>query len=218
MTPNFNHALRRGFDALDRLCAPGGTPIRLGDPNPYPVSCELLDAEWRARTRFSKSTWWASNNVAFRQPLGPNFEMRFFDLRDALVAFGGEEVCCPFGEANVDDLLARGQLWGGEFTSAPGRIGDAHTNVAELWAQNQDKYLIATGYGLSNDSLWRQHSWCIEVTPEGIRLLETSVPRLLYFGYVMHLHESHAFSQAQTGEKIAITTEAMRRYDAVPPA
>lgn len=54
--------------------------------------------------------------------------------------------------------------------------------------------VLATGYGLSGDGLWRPHSWLIEPQNDGpARIVETTVGRLAYFGYVMDLPQSVDF-------------------------
>jgi hypothetical protein len=54
-----------------------------------------------------------------------------------------------------------------------------HWNVAHLWkSENRQISGIGTGYALSEDGLWRQHSWCL--TSTGI--LETTELRHTYFG------------------------------------
>jgi hypothetical protein len=57
--------------------------------------------------------------------------------------------------------------------------GQCHENVYDLW--KQDKNLKTyTGYALSQDRLWRHHSWCVDQTGT---LIETTFERLIYIGY-----------------------------------
>lgn len=44
---------------------------------------------------------------------------------------------------------------------------------------------ICTGYALSEDGMWRQHSWIIWHKARSNQIIETTVPRILYFGFVM---------------------------------
>jgi hypothetical protein len=178
---------------LDAYCAPGNIPLRFGAHNPYPALCTPLGQDWREVTRESKMQWWASTNEHFRTKVWPDFDMRVYDLRDKIVAFGGEEVCMPYGEPEVEELISRGQLWGATSRMQIGVMSQCHRNSAKLWAKNQDKCFIATGYALSEDGLWRGHTWCVKRTSRGISIIETTVPRLLYFGYVLTLEESIAF-------------------------
>jgi hypothetical protein len=213
-------AQRTASAPLDRFCADGGTPIRLGDKNPFPFLSLTtpLDDAFREHTRFNPMSWWVSTNAAYGQKITPEFDMRFYELRDGLVAFGGEEVCCPFIDHRIGALLSRGQLWKGKTREVIGVIGDAHTNVGKLWGENQDKYFIATGYALTTDSLWRHHSWCIEVTDAGVQLIETSPVsqlRPLYFGFVLGLEESLRFAESQAEEEFSITPAAAHRYHGI---
>jgi hypothetical protein len=183
-----------GIDRLDAYCAPGNKPLRFGAANPYPAVCNPLGQDWREVTRESTMNWWASTNQHFRTKVWPEFDMRIYDLRDKIVAFGGEEVCMPYGEPEVEELLSRGQLWGATNRMEIGTMSQCHRNSAKIWAKHQDKYFIATGYALSEDGLWRGHTWCVKRTTRGISIVETTVRRLLYFGYVLTLEESVEFA------------------------
>ena len=54
-----------------------------------------------------------------------------------------------------------------------------------------------TGYALSDDGMWRQHSWCIcdagEEYIEDSIIIETTEKRLAYFGFIMDEEESEEF-------------------------
>ena len=51
----------------------------------------------------------------------------------------------------------------------------------------------ATGYALSADGMWRQHSWLIHRKPRSNRVVETTEPRILYFGFAMTLEHCEKF-------------------------
>lgn len=80
-------------------------------------------------------------------------------------------------------------------------LGSAcHANVSRLWiARKQEIVAIGTGYALSADGLWRQHSW--GVRREGI--LETTVPREKYFGIVLQGSQAHSFAESNRGEPLS---------------
>ena len=54
-------------------------------------------------------------------------------------------------------------------------------------------YRVCTGYALSDDGMWRQHSWCIDKRPRTTKIIETTEPRVLYFGYVLNDEETKRF-------------------------
>ena len=201
---------------LDAYCAPARRPVRVGMANPYPASCKPLSDEWRETTKDSRLQWWVSTNRHFRTEAHPGFDMRTYDFRDALVAFGGEEVCMPFGsEREVDELLSRGQLWGATSRVEVGEISRCHSNSAQLWSSKQGEYFIATGYALSADGLWRSHTWCIEVTEDGPSIIETTVERLLYFGYVLTLDECANFAKSNWNGDVLVSHAAVALHDAI---
>ena len=70
-----------------------------------------------------------------------------------------------------------------------------HENLAELWASDEPEVVgIGTGYSLSDDGLWRQHSWGI--LREGI--LETTVSRVKYFGVLLQRRDANMFAMANS--------------------
>jgi hypothetical protein len=62
-------------------------------------------------------------------------------------------------------------------------------NSAALWGKDTKRRQIGTGYALSDDGIWRRHSWVLE----GKRLSETTVPRECYFGVVLSPEDSLCF-------------------------
>lgn len=113
-------------------------------------------------------------------------------LRAHLLQLGGKEAHVPDDEPDADKMLSRGRVWGGEAATArPGLPNRCHQNAIWLWEENRDRMRIATGYALTADGQWRQHSWC--VSADGQRVFETTGPRLTYFGFVMTEEECEDF-------------------------
>jgi hypothetical protein len=66
--------------------------------------------------------------------------------------------------------------------------------VALLYARNPRRFRIVTGYALSDDGLWRQHSWLHDTA--GFRrrhTIETTERRIRYFGVWLDEDEARAF-------------------------
>jgi hypothetical protein len=111
--------------------------------------------------------------------------IRLQQLRDLLLTFGGEEACLPLFEADLDLLRAHGEIWlpiG--LTLKRGADCGCHANAAQLWQGSQGKIQIATGYYLTDDGMWRPHSWGIHPGEGGGRVVETTNAALLYFGVI----------------------------------
>lgn len=47
----------------------------------------------------------------------------------------------------------------------------------------------------ANDGMWRQHSWCIYKTPMTVKIVETTVPMVAYFWYVLGETSTEEFEQ-----------------------
>jgi len=111
---------------------------------------------------------------------------KILKLRDRLLTFGGEQGCMPTIEEDLEQIEERGQLWYGDrIKMMKGEGSQCHYNSCMCWDVNRDKVHIATGYGLSIDGLWRQHSWLILNRPRKNIVVETTIPRVAYFGFVM---------------------------------
>jgi hypothetical protein len=134
----------------------------------------------------------------------------YHELRSALLAIGGLEVVLPrydeFSESqrsrqhyDTQQIIARGRTWiGNDLALATMQDSNCHVNVATLRARGRGT--IATGFALSEDGLWREHSWLIQ-RPEsdpGI-ILETTVGRLLYHGYALTVREQRRFVWSELG-------------------
>src|SRR5215468_7774100 len=98
-------------------------------------------------------------------------------LRRLLLDLGGIEfVPAPNLDPDVAALLDHGSVMTGEVVSKMVDEGYCHENVAELWSEHKTGLGgIGTGYALSSDGLWRQHSWGVS---EG-RVIETTEVRVM---------------------------------------
>jgi hypothetical protein len=119
------------------------------------------------------------------------------ELRRRLLELGGEGVYFFPVEPDLDALLERGR----HFPTTRLRMKfiedhHCHENVSMLWYRTRGRVGIATGYALSDDGFWHQHSW----GHEGEALIETtSVRRDVYFGVELNFEDSvrFAFSNAR---------------------
>jgi hypothetical protein len=117
----------------------------------------------------------------FRVAVGKQPELKL--LRTLLLRFGGEFVVAPpKPDQDVPVLLEQGFITAGLITLKVMKSNSCHQNVAAVWTKQKFGIVgIATGYALSDDGLWRQHSWGI--LRGGV--LETTEQRLKYFGIVL---------------------------------
>ena len=106
-------------------------------------------------------------------------------LKELLLNLGGEFlVAPPKPDQDVPMLLGRGFLMSGPIMLKVMESSSCHRNVASIWIRKEFGIVsIATGYALSDDGLWRQHTW--GVLRDGV--LETTEERLKYFGLLVLL-------------------------------
>ena len=140
------------------------------------------------------SKWWSKENI--EEYRDTPIDSRMIDLHHKLLSFGGSETCFPVIEEDLVKILERGQLWLGDKTKMmKGRASQCHSNSCELYENNKNTHevAIATGYALSADGLWRQHSWLVQRNTRSINIIETTVKRVLYFGFIMTEDEAEEF-------------------------
>jgi hypothetical protein len=133
-----------------------------------------------SRQAFLETRW---NLFVVEQP-------RLRALRRRLLSLGGLEVV-PLPDPDLEVVLARGEVFDGRRpTLRPDRASSCHSNVARLWRAT-DETRIVTGWALTADGLWRQHSWALDL---GGRVIETTEKRILYYGAVLAGAEAEAFA------------------------
>lgn len=160
----------------------------------------------------SNCLWWSSANICNPEhflvlPDNQNISHQqlmqdwkdFYTLHQLLLSIGGSETCFPPAEEDMHAILTRGRFYPGRSKMMVGKPNQCHRNSCELWLNNRKEFQvsIATGYALSSDGLWRQHSWLIHRyqtrTQSRMRLVETTVKRLGYFGFELTSDEAMSF-------------------------
>ena len=148
------------------------------------ITCQPMSADWKSNCK--KNMFWFQDTLADMKKMHPSMDERLFDLRQKLLDFAGEAVCFPAYEEDLDNILSHGQFWVGHnaklMRSKPNRC---HANSANLWEQNKNNTRICTGYALSEDGMWRQHSWLVWHKARSNQIIETTVRRIVYYGFVM---------------------------------
>ena len=101
-------------------------------------------------------------------------------LRDILLSIGGTHLVAPSRpEPDLEDILNRGIVMKEPVHFEEMARSGCHQNVSELWREKRGNLVaLATGYALSDDGLWRQHSWGMQKDA----IFETTEPRTVYFG------------------------------------
>lgn len=188
-------------DLLDQHCAKAKSPIRIDCPSPFNPRCQPLEP---VRAQF----------ISDRFPID-KAHSEIKALSEGLIRFGGSATLIPSIEEDLQHLVHRGQLWGSTSKMMKGRNSKCHENSCLLWESNQDKLFLATGYALSADGLWRQHSWCVLPKPRSIQIVETTERRELYFGYIMTLEETLSFGSNNTDMGVEADEFTRERYAAI---
>tara|TARA_B100000768_G_C11230097_1_gene354666 strand:+ start:52 stop:483 length:432 start_codon:yes stop_codon:yes gene_type:complete len=115
-------------------------------------------------------------------------------LSSKLLSFGGSSVKSVH-EEDLDELVNSGLLYdisdgfmGYELLKMD--VSKCHKNVVTFYSNfindsdnSYDELSIVTGWALSNDGVWYQHSWLYFNYDDVI--LETTESRLLYYGVIL---------------------------------
>ncbi len=195
-------------DWLAQACAVGGRPIRIGTH----LDAASVGAAQAQRLRVAFARGLEEGQRAFLNARSRDDREEHRPLRDGLLAFGGRFALIPGLEEDLAKLMGRGQLWGATTKTMRGAPSQCHMNSCLLWEANQGRLYLATGYALSDDGLWRQHSWCVEPRPRSVAVIETTEPRLLYFGFVMDLDETVQFGDHNTDFGLSVEPHTLGRY------
>lgn len=119
-----------------------------------------------------------------------------FPLEQKLFALGGTRMVYRY-EPDLKLLLERGETFYGTIELVSGDPHQCHFNVARLWNEQREIFSVVTGYALSEDGLWRQHSWLLrgKSTVDLYHLIETTTSRIVYFGVSLTQAEAEVFYQ-----------------------
>jgi len=117
---------------------------------------------------------------------------RLLLLRDTLLAIGGTHLVAPsVPDPDLEGLLSQGSVHTGEVVVMELERNGCHSNVSALWSKKeQGLTAVGTGYALSDDGLWRQHSWGLR--PQEI--IETTETRTCYFGLRLEAGSADRFA------------------------
>lgn len=114
-------------------------------------------------------------------------------LKKILLEIGGWGVCIN-QEPDLEKILRRGVIFPGKSRMMKGEPCQCHRNSALCWDENRELCTICTGYALTRDGMWRQHTWV--VTNSGL-VIETTMKRVQYFGFMMTPEECELFLEEQ---------------------
>lgn len=93
-------------------------------------------------------------------------------------------------------IMNHGQFFYGDHAHLKkGLPNHCHCNAAQFWAANKGRCQICTGYALSEDGIWRQHSWVVQPLTRSWRIWETTVKRIAYFGVIFDDAECERFCE-----------------------
>jgi len=95
-------------------------------------------------------------------------------------------------DSHIGKLVDRGRYFAGaRALMRRGLPSACHANASMTFVETRGDIRIVSGYALSRDGLWRQHSW--GVASEDGRVVETTVRRVRYYGFALDDAETMEF-------------------------
>ncbi len=187
----------------------GPEVVRLGGRIPVRFVTKDPDPDWVARrrnARIEKDKARAARLL--RVGLG-EFDALYSAaearLRDSLLAFGGWDAISPSLDRDLPRIIERGFLIPGAGAGfRKGKPCSCHQNSIRAWEVDRANVAVMTGLALSEDGFWREHSWHARKGPRKIRIIETTVSRVAYFGYVRRPEESAEMLADDGADQVAL--------------
>jgi hypothetical protein len=145
----------------------------------HPLGNSPSQVRWhvvRDREAFERN----ENHLRYHSTQTPEWEI----LSHRLKAIGGTVVSAAF-EEDIHLILRHGKTWVPLQKDIILRRGEAircHDNSVLFQAAHPHLH-VCTGYALSNDGIWRSHSWCFE--QRTCSIIETTVKRVAYHGAIL---------------------------------
>lgn len=134
------------------------------------------------------------NRVAELDKLHPGYLESFEEMREYLLSKGGWDVVPGFEPDPLVFLMKDyGSEMAGEIELNEMEVSKCHDNTMNWYESLGDKNsaYVCTGYCLSDDGLWRGHSWGLA----NGKIVETTVARKIYFGLMYKPDEASAKKQ-----------------------
>lgn len=130
--------------------------------------------------------------VTAQERYSPGWGALWSRLCERVLVHGGELVVPPCAvDADTARLAEGAELKVGRVRHSEGEPSACHDNVIALWRRGRVE-AIGTGYALSEDGLWRRHSW--GVLDDGT-LVETTEARVRYVGVTLRGEVAEAFAR-----------------------
>ena len=150
---------------------------------------------------------WAKNKEKQNLLLMPELK----PLQDRLLSLGGDWVALE-PEFDLESLLEKGRLFKGKIILKRMSPLNCHRNCCELWEKNPRTSKIASGWALSIDGIWRQHTWLLKDKA----IIETTEARTMYYGVVLSDRQATNFwcqnCQPQMGGKTMLNSDLHGNY------
>jgi len=170
------------------------------------IACSVNDAGWYDRA--DKGLWWYSKNIKsparYAAIFGPGsselHRLAYLELHELLLKVGGEETCFAYKEPDLKNIVGRGYYRPGKpAIFSHGVANGCHLNCARIYQHSfkRERLRLCTGYALSCDGIWRQHTWLVETWGEKEAVIETTELRMAYFGFDLTRDEAEAFCLQQ---------------------
>lgn len=186
---------------------------RVEDMPKASIPWDKMDEAWGKRLE-AMGMWWYQKHPIGSSPEEQANMDKMVKLRDRLLTFGGNIACMDLTDMHYNAIMERGQYFYGEgIHHTKGLPSQCHYNACAFWAKHQLRMRIATGYALSKDGCWRQHSWLVEPLKVKYRIWETTEDRIAYFGVILTPEECADFCEQELPQYCAEAPRPSMKYN-----
>ncbi len=145
------------------------------------------------------------SRVAGYEGVPDDYRQRWSRWCRQLLQYGGDLVVPHLQpEPILDQLLAGAMVQPSAGRFVPGDDNACHANAAVLWIDGTVA-AIGTGYALSGDGLWRQHSWGVDADGAPV---ETTAARISYAGIGLTAIPALQFAAGNAGDHLRAALQA----------
>jgi hypothetical protein len=139
------------------------------------------------------------NRVAGYEGVADDYSQRWSRWCRHLLQYGGDLVVPHrHPEHHLDELLVCAVVQPAAGRFVRGDDNGCHANAAVLWTDGTVA-AIGTGYALSEDGLWRQHSWGVDASGAPV---ETTDARISYVGITLTAVRALQFAVGNAGDHV----------------
>lgn len=120
-------------------------------------------------------------------------------LEDKLSSFIPNSKMYYSDDKYMSDIISKGQfMYGKGARLIKGELHQCHNNAIDIFYDNKEDCLIATGFAFTQGNVWVEHTWIVHYLDKEkskYEIIETTIKRTAYFGVILDYYDSIEFAE-----------------------